>query len=48
MKVTRILRAKRPNKGKVAVLRDQAQRLADAQIKLGRHDEAAWEAEEEA
>ncbi|MBK1649808.1 transposase, partial [Rhabdochromatium marinum] len=34
MKVTRILRAKRPNKGKVAALRDQAQRLGQVRTEV--------------
>ncbi|MBK1649507.1 transposase, partial [Rhabdochromatium marinum] len=34
MKVTRILRAKRPNKGKVAALREQARRLGQVRTEV--------------
>ncbi|MBK1650611.1 transposase, partial [Rhabdochromatium marinum] len=34
MKVTRILRAKRPNKGKVAALREQARRLGSLRTEV--------------
>ena len=34
MKVTRILRAKHPNKGKVAALRDQARRLGQVRTEV--------------
>jgi len=34
MKVTRILNAKRPNKGKVAVLREQARRLGQVRTEV--------------